>query len=202
MQRRSYLRVRLRLPARLRWTAALGQRTEVSETINVSRSGVLVTSSEAHSSGQSMWVTFPFDLEASAQPETLARVVRCERREAGELPAWKVAMQFADGPQEKIKNGLRHAGEGKNGHTALALPIRVRPAHVPWYEEAMTVEVSPEKLKFVTNREYRFGELLLVAFAAGSESPWSGDGEWETEITGIEMQAGRDSLCVTVRKKN
>jgi len=65
----------------------------------------------------------------------------------------------------------------------------------------MTVEVSPEKLKFVTNREYKFGEQLLVSFVSGTEAPWAGDGEWTTQVTGIEMEAGSELLCVTVRKR-
>src|SRR5262250_1435138 len=77
MQRRQYARVRLRLSARLRWSAPLGQRIEHCETINASRGGLLVACHEAHSPGHPLWVTFPFDVEASAlQPEVLARVLR------------------------------------------------------------------------------------------------------------------------------
>jgi PilZ domain len=209
MQRRLHLRVRLQLPARLRWSAPLGQRTDQCETINVSRGGLLLVCNEAHSTGLPLWVTIPFDPEDSgAQPETLARVVRCAKfngeargREAGR---WMVAMHFEgvahsqsrrDASPESDKN---HNGQGSK----IALPIRVRPQNVPWYEEAMTVEVSREKLKFVTNREYAFGERLLLSFVSGSEAPWSGDGEWETQVTGIEMEAGSESLCVTLRKKS
>jgi len=199
MQRRQHLRVRLRLPARLRWSAPLGQRTDRCETINVSRGGLLLACNEAHGTGHPLWVTFPFDPDDSgAQPETLARVVRCAEspgqiqvqvplpgRAPSRLPApWIVAMHF-DGAGSKI-----------------ALPIRVRPEHIPWYEEAMTIEVSPDKLKFVTNREYTFGQRLLVSFVSGSELPWAGDGEWTTKVTGIEMEAGSNLLCVTVRKKS
>ncbi len=65
----------------------------------------------------------------------------------------------------------------------------------------MTVEVDRQKLKFLTNREYVMGQRLLVSFAAGSEAPWGGEGEWETSVTGIETEPGRESLCVTLRKQ-
>ena len=77
MDRRAHHRVQLRLPARLRWTTPLGQKTEVCHTVNVSRSGALVPCQEAHAEGRSLWVTFPYDAAiSSAQPEVLAKVVR------------------------------------------------------------------------------------------------------------------------------
>jgi hypothetical protein len=172
--------------------------------VNVSRGGLLLACKQAHGVGHPLWVTIPFDPEnASAQPETLARVVRCERLGNGGDPGWNVAMEFEGAPDSKSKgNGNQDARKNRNGKgTALALPIRVRPANVPWHEEAMTVEVWRDKLQFVTNREYAFGERLLVAFASQGELPWGADGEWETQVTGIEMQAGNESIRVTVRKK-
>lgn len=141
------------------------------------------------------------------QPESLARVLRCEEGPRAVPPQaaanWNVALQFEHAAH------LAASGNGKRGSTikngagkTFALPIRVRPLHIPWHEEAMTMEVSPDRLKFFTNREYSFGERLLVSFASHSEPPWNGDDEWEVEVTGIEMEAGKDSLLVTVRKKS
>jgi hypothetical protein len=172
--------------------------------VNVSRGGLLLACAEAHGLGHPLWVTIPFDPEESgAQPETLARVLRCEQA-SDEHWKWHVAMQFEGVAHTK---GAQHNGQlGKNRNqngtgTVISLPIRVRPEHIPWYEEAMTVEVSRDKLKFLTNREYAFGQSLRVSFASRSEAPWNGGGEWETQVTGIEMEAGKESLCVTVRKK-
>jgi len=225
MQRRQHLRVRLRLPARLRWSAPLGQRTDRCETINVSRGGLLLICNEAHGPGHPLWITFPFDpADSGTQPETLARVVRCTQapdesqtqvarvptpattpmaERSGWRPAhWIVATHFEGAPRSR-RNGNVEANRSHNGAgSKIALPIRVRPNHIPWHEEAMTIEVSPEKLKFLTNREYTFGQQLLVSFVSGSEAPWTGDGEWMTQVTGIEMEAGSDLLCVTVRKQN
>lgn len=65
----------------------------------------------------------------------------------------------------------------------------------------MTIEVSADKLKFQTCREYQFGEHLMVSFDRGGEELWKSDGESEAEVTGIEMAAGSDSVMVTVRRK-
>lgn len=204
MQRRQYPRVRLRLAARLRWSAPLGQRIEHCETINASRGGLLVACHEAHSPGHPLWVTFPFDADASAmQPEVLSRVLRRDAAGQSNGACWAVALQFEP-------PGILHGRNGRNRGLAerndadgnIALPIRVRPPNVPWHEEAMTFEVAPGKVKFVTHREYAFGERLLVSFAARSDAPWSGDDEWEGEVTGIEMDASSDSVTVTVRRKS
>jgi len=207
MQRRQNPRVRLRLPTRLRWSAPLGQQTEHCQTINASRGGLLLSCGEAHRVGHPLWVTFPFDPEAaSMQPETLARVLRCEDAAGAAEGAknWNVALQFDRAAHLRASNnGKRGNSERKNGAgKSFALPIRVRPRHMPWHEEAMTTEISPDRLKFFTNREYAFGERLLVSFASHSEAQWNGDDEWEVEVTGIEMEAGKDSLLVTVRKKS
>jgi hypothetical protein len=204
MQRRLHPRVRLRLPARLRWSAPLGQRREECETANVSRGGLLIAARSALGPGHPLWVTFPFDSEdPGAQPETVARVVRCTQTS---LFSWNVAIQFevANLHSPKKIGSLFSSTVKTNGNGSrnlMALPIRVRPPDVPWHEETMTVEVSPSRLKFRTNREYRSGEKLLVSFATKSDAPWSGDAEWETEITSIEARAGCETLQVTVRRK-
>ena len=172
--------------------------------MNLSKGGLLLACNEAHGVGHPLWVTIPYDAQAAgAQPETAARVVRCWPAGEEKLLRWNVAMHFEGAAQARTRgNGNRAANKNQNGTgNKISLPIRVRPQNVPWHEDTMTLEVSSEKLKFVTNREYAFGQRLLVSFDAGGEAPWSGDREWETQVTGIEMEAGNETLCVTVRKK-
>jgi len=204
MQRRQHSRVKLRLPARLRWPEALGQLTELCTTINASRGGLLLLSSGSHEVGHPLWVTFPFDPGAQgAQPEAFAVVVRRQAVSDRDLERFTVAVHFEPAPGVAAGNGSRGAAEKKNGGGGhLALAIRVRPQHMPWHEETMTLEVSPERLKFRTNREYAFGERLRVSFVERSDAPWTGDEEWDTVVTGIDMAAGSDSLLVTVRRKH
>jgi len=79
VDRREHHRVQLRIPARLRWTTPLGQTTEICETLNVSRGGLLVPCKENHASGTPLWITFPYDATLPfGQPEVLAYVLRSE----------------------------------------------------------------------------------------------------------------------------
>lgn len=119
----------------------------------------------------------------------------------GKAERWAVALQFERAPGLTGSNGKNSGVTKRNGARNIALPIRVRPLNMPWHEEAMTFEVAPGKVRFVTNREYAFGESLLISFDARSDAPWSGDEEWEGEVTGIEMDANSDSVTVTVRRK-
>src|ERR1700687_729578 len=82
MDSRQHRRVSMRLPVRWRWAAHFGQRIELGETIDVSRSGLLVSTKESHTPGVTVWVTFPYDASLfDGQPEILSRVARC-----GEMP--------------------------------------------------------------------------------------------------------------------
>jgi len=206
MQHRLHPRVRLRLPARLRWSAPLGQQTERCETINVSRGGLLIACHEAHRPGHPLWVTFPFDSNASgAPPESIARVVRSAKANGSEPAQWNVAIEF-EGSRVHHSRGaagrMAEAREQNGNGNGVALPVHVRQLHIPWFEETMTVEVAPDQLKFRTNREYQLSERLMISFAPRSDAPWSGDGEWETEVVAIEVESGNDTLQVTVRKKS
>jgi hypothetical protein len=135
------------------------------------------------------------------QPEVAARVVWRDAATGTDGERWNVALQFEQSGILPGRNGKNSGISRKNGERNIALPIRVRPPNVPWHEEAMTFEVAPGKVRFVTNREYAFGERLLISFDARSDAPWSGDEEWEGEVTGIEMDASSDSVTVTVRRK-
>jgi len=147
-------------------------------------------------------VAFPFDPESSAaQPEVPARVVRSNVASGARTERWAVALEFERAPRLPGNHGGASGAAKKNGARNIALPIRVRPPNMPWHEEAMTFEVSPGKVRFVTNREYAFGERLLISFDTRSDAPWSGDEEWEGEVTGIEMDANSDAVTVTVRRK-
>jgi hypothetical protein len=164
---------------------------------------LLLGCSEEHGAGHPLWVAFPFDAGASvAQPEALARVVRCTRTTAGIQMPWNMALQFeATAHSYTRRNGSNGLREKKNGAgNKISLPIRVRPQNVPWHEEAMTIEFGGDRLKFLTNREYGIGDQLQVSFVSGTGTPWDGDEEWETKVTGIEMEAGSDEVQVTVRR--
>lgn len=228
MDRREHHRVQLRIPTRLRWTTPFGQMTEVCETVNVSRGGILVPCQQNHAAGISLWVTFPYDRSRTfGQPEISARVVRSTRaahtvllpdgREA--VPAdseEKAAAEFGasdgDYPQG-AETALRfdiasHVATNGNGHReierrtsprrALAVPIRVRPEHVPWFEETMTLDFSKEGLRFLSSREYQPGQHLVVSFEDAAASPWAGASDVRSLVVRVDPVAQSPALAVTI----
>lgn len=223
MDTREHRRVRIRLPARLRWNTPLGQKIELCETRDVSRGGLLVSSKEPHSAGASLWVTFPYDaLLRDGQPEILARVVRCgeaspdigtgntrekvpsptatppERsanlekiaRSLGLVEApesFAIAIHFEEQPHSGSNgNRLRHDPERRGSRRcALGVPVRVRPEHVPWFEEAMTLDFSVRGMRFRSHREYATGDQLKIAIENRIHTPWSGTGEFRARVVRV-----------------
>lgn len=174
-ERRRHLRVQLSLPVRLRWPTPLGQLTEVTETLDVCRDGLLVSRREPCRAGAALWVTFPFDSALPlAQPETPAHVARVKETPAGGHLVgivFKTSLRAAAGAAPQV-NRRRH------NRAPLALPIRVRPTGSPWPEEAMTVDISDEGLRFCTPRLYRVGDTLHVALPLGAiRGPWGSAAE-------------------------
>jgi hypothetical protein len=236
MERRQHRRVRMRLPVRFRWTTPFGQKIELAETIDVSRSGLLVSSKESHTPGVIVWVTFPYDASTSdGQPEVLARVARCqevqeviratnareksqtESQSTRELPAkldqLARAIGIADAPATfamAIHFEEHHRGDS-NGNTrrseperrgsvrkALAIPVQVRPERIPWFEEAMTIDISAKGMRFRSHREYALGDHLKIAFADAASAPWHGAAEFPSEVVRVAPVPGSAALDVTV----
>ena len=57
-EQRKYFRVQLNLPVRLRWRTPFGLTTEVSETLDVGRGGLLINRAQACEPDTMLWVTF------------------------------------------------------------------------------------------------------------------------------------------------
>ncbi len=211
MDRRDYRRVQLRLPARLRWTTPFGQKTEVCETLNVSRGGLLVPCREEHAAGTSLWVTFPYDPQlADPQPEIPARVI-------GRFPRQMSLFETVEQSHTLVPSiGLcfqpaHHSWTNGNGHKhlveqrasprrPLAIPLQIRPAHIPWFEEAMSMDVSGEGLRFLSNREYQPGQELLVLFHRSGASPWPVVGEVASQVVRVEPVAQSAAVAVCVAR--
>ena len=81
---RKYPRARLQLGARIRWRSPLGMRLESTQTVDMSRGGILLDRVERCEVDAHVWVVCPFDSSnASVQPETRARVARVENKPGG-----------------------------------------------------------------------------------------------------------------------
>jgi hypothetical protein len=104
-----------------------------------------------------------------------------------------------------------HAAHNGNGHRALlerrraarhplSVPVRVRTEHVPWFEEAMTLDVSAEGLRFISNREYAPADPLFISFNAYGFTPWPFGEEVRARILRVEPLADGNSLAVIVQR--
>jgi len=114
--------------------------------------------------------------------------------------AFAVAIQFEE-----------HANGEWNGHAvrseperrgsprrALAVPVRVRPAQIPWFEEAMTIDFSAKSMRFRSHREYAVGEELKIRFADSTRKPWPGNGEFSSKVVRVAPATDTFALDVSI----
>jgi len=198
-EQRKYSRVQLNLSVRLRWRTPFGLTTEVSETLDAGRGGLLIYRAEPCEPGRTLWVTFPFDPEIRfSQPETPARVARVKATPSG---GHLVAIVFESLPQPASETPGRR-NRRANRRTRLALPMRVRPVGFPWAEETMTIDLSEEGALFGTSRVYQFGDEVRVKL---ENDPWpsrSGREEIAAHIVRVSMlpdtSEQRVGICLTL----
>ncbi len=220
MDRREHHRAQLRLPVRLRWSTPFGQKTEICKTLDISRGGLLVPCNEAHALGVPLWVTFPYDPSLrDGQPEMLAKVVRVMPGSNGfaasvplaspnklanvsEAPAVALHFQPAFHPESNGNGQVKGRERRCSPRTPLAVPLRVRLEHVPWFEEAMTIDVSAQGLRFLSNREYLPGANLLVSFDSSASVPWPTGIEVPSRVARIEAVPQSSSLAVTISRQS
>jgi hypothetical protein len=78
------------------------------------------------------------------------------------------------------------------------VPVRVRPAQIPWFEEAMTIDFSAKSLRFRSHREYAVGEHLKIRFADSTRKPWPGNGEFTSKVVRVAPALDTFALDVSV----
>jgi PilZ domain len=213
MDRREHHRAQLSLPVRIRWTTPFGQKTEICKTLDISRGGLLVPCLETHATGVPLWVTFPYDASlGEGQPEIMANVVRAapprngNGHEPGGLESNGRALALHFGSPERVRsNGNGHGftteqERRESPRRALAVPVRVRPEHVPWFEEAMTLDISEQGLRFLSSREYQEGQRLLIAFEPMIPVPWP-HAETPACVLRIEARPQSAMLVVTIARE-
>src|ERR1700689_253277 len=175
---RKHPRAQLKMPARIRWHGPIGMRLEATETVDVSRDGMLFHRSEACDCMARMWVLFPFDSAAGTQPETPARVVRVEPDPEG---GYWVAVRFENTARPaKLAAGTERRGSER---IPFALPIFVRLAGTPWPEEFMTQDISQHGTRFETSHIYVPGDKVLAKIPWGE---WSRTGEVAGRVVRVE----------------
>jgi hypothetical protein len=110
------------------------------------------------------------------------------------------ALHFEVAPHPVVNaDGLRPDLERRaRPRHQVALPIRVRPEQIPWFEEAMTLEVSTEGLRFLGTREYEAGQHLIVSFEPSGSSPWPAAAEFRSIVLRVEPALQSPALAVTI----
>jgi len=167
-ERRTHSRAPLRLPARIRWLSPLGLRVEMTETVDVSRDGVLVRRNEPCELFARVWIVFPFVRGAgvSVQPETPGRITRVAPAKGG---GYWVGLRV-----ENADRGSKRPAEQERRRcerVPCALPIFIRLAETPWPEESMTCDLSSQGVRLETSHIYSTGQVVIA------QIPW---GEWST----------------------
>ena len=182
-EQRLHPRAQIELPVRLRWITPFGYRFEISQTIDVSRTGLLLSLPEACDPGARVWVTMPFDpAETVAQPETPARIARSELVSS---MRYRVALEFK--PPDISTQHRANRERRRSARVFLALPVTIRPARTPWPEETMTTDISDGGMRFETVRFYSVGESLLIQSHYGNRARM---GEIAAQVVHIEPAAG------------
>jgi PilZ domain len=93
---------------------------------------------------------------------------------------------------------LRDAERRASVRRPFVVPVRVRTEQMPWFEETMTIDCSPDGIKFRSNREYARGEFLFVSFEGAETSPWLGVTESLLMVVRVESEPDVAELQVAV----
>jgi hypothetical protein len=177
---RKHARAQLRIPTRIRWRGPLGMRLEVTQTIDVSREGLLIHRDQPCDVSARVWVAFPFDPAANsaAQPETPARIVRTEEDPSG---GYRVGVRLLRPPRWTPRPADQE--RRSSPRIPFALPIFVRLAGTPWPEESMTQDLSRSGVRFETSHIYAAGEMVLAKIHWGE---WAKAGEIPGRVVRVE----------------
>jgi hypothetical protein len=166
-ERRRHPRVPLNLPVRLRWIGALGQTLIQTQTLDVSRGGMLapleLTRNQAFHLHSPAWATLPYD-EASMQlqPESPVRVTRFRETPSGAFLLGLEFKQVLDASPAREQTPPAGREQRRSIRSTLAVPIRVHWEGSPWPEESMTVDVSSTGVLFCARRLYAPGDEVSL----------------------------------------
>ncbi len=141
-------------------------RLELTESVDLSRDGLLIHRQKPCELHSRVWIVWPFEPEAagSVVPETPGRIARVVPDHAG---GYWVGVRLEHPVQRPAEQERRRAER-----VPLALPIFLRLAGTPWPEESMTHDLSPRGVRFETPHLYLVGQEVIA------QIPW---GDWSTK---------------------
>lgn len=201
MDRRKHGRVQMRLPVRIRWLSPFRLQEEVQQTEDVSRGGLKISISVSAVAGTHVWVTYPYDSSVpEGQPEMLVRIVRCHPRAGGgaTLAGKYETLVSLTGAAEYGRTFL--AERRASRRWPVAMRVRVRPEHLPWFDEVMTLDFSDEGLRFLSCREYEPGTPVVVVCGGTSAGPWQARGEFPAIVARAVEAQGSSELDISVSR--
>ncbi len=164
---------------RIRWRDAFGLQTQIAQTLDLSRNGVLVPGNEAWSNHTRFWVTLPYDADDTTglQPEIPARMVRTAHTHSGQLHA---ALHLQLPP-----SGIRSKFDERRSSPRLpfALPVTIRRDGAYAAEVTMTIDLSYVGVRFEATRFYAADDFVHVHIPSGS---WAERGEIPGRVLRID----------------
>jgi hypothetical protein len=141
-------------------------------------------------------------METASELERLAKLDQLVRALGiSDVPAtFSIAFQFEKQVHATANgNGQQRKIERRTApRRSLAVPVRIRPEGMPWFEETMTIDFSAKGLRFRSCREYQPGDHLKVAFESLSAAPWPGTSEISARVVRIAPAADSFALDVAV----
>ncbi len=180
-EQRVRARIRMELPVRIRQVGPPHDSVEITNSLDVSRNGVLFRTRQPYTTNSTVWVTMPYHPEGGRNNlEFPASVVRIDKAD-DEFA--EIAVQFHSARADQMRPAYqaapasgpqRSSNRRSNNRVRMTLPIRVRDRKA--LEESVTVDVSRTGVLFSSSRPYAVGEQVWVAMpyqpgAAPDEMP-------------------------------
>lgn len=181
-EKRRHPRARVKLPLRIRWRGPHGLVTEFADTLDISRTGLLIHHAHDWPIETSFWITTPYDRTPGAiQPEISARISRTTWLPGGgKLVAfhWQV-------PSSDTTTAI---AERRHWHRLpFSLPVSVRRIGDYFPEISMTLDLSLHGTRFEAVRRYLPGEMVQVHVQSGE---WGDAGEKPGLVIRVEAIEG------------
>jgi hypothetical protein len=199
-ERRRHPRVPLNLPVRLRWIGALGQTVVKTQTLDVSRGGLLapleLTREQAFHLHSPAWATVPYDeANPQLQPESPVRVARHKETPTG---AFLLGLEFKQVLAAQTETPRAPDREQRrSARSTLAVPVTVHWNGSPWPEESMTINVSSGGMLFCARRLYAPGDEVTLTLPRGL-LPGLASGGQDVPARIIRRMSLPDYDCVAV----
>ena len=166
----------------------------------VVRSGEVLDVLRASNAREKVYSAVVSQQERSAKLDQLARAIGIS-----DVPAtFAVAFQYEPQPRVSAKEDeARSEPERRSGgRKPLAIPVRVHPERIPWFEEAMTIDISAGGMRFRSQRGYVPGEHLKIAFEDPITAPWHDAREFRAKVVRIAEVPGSAAVEISVSRLN